>query len=172
MRACCLTLVALVLVLVTSCQRSAPPRPTQLTPSAVRAERRAYNGAPPVIPHGALGPSCAVCHAETARDVPGIGFAPPNPHLKTHGMSDAARCQQCHVFQSTKEVFVVNDFRPLLQDPRPGERLYAHAPPVIPHGLFLREDCAACHAGAASRPEVRCSHPERVNCLQCHARGK
>lgn len=170
MRTCCLMLFAVTFAPVVGCRRSEPPRLTQLTPTSVRAERPAYDGAPPVIPHGALGPSCAVCHAETARDVPGIGLAPPNPHLKTPGMSDAARCQQCHVFQSTKEVLIANNFRPLLRDRRRGERLYANAPPVIPHGLFMREDCAACHAGAASRPEVRCSHPERVHCLQCHAR--
>lgn len=170
MRAYRLLLVAGTFGLLGGCQRAAPPFPTPVTLASVRAERRAYDGAPPVIPHGPLGPSCIVCHAETARDVPGIGFAPPNPHRKTPGMSGAARCQQCHVFQSTREVLVVNDFHPLLQDLRRGERLYASAPPVIPHGLFLREDCAACHAGPASRPEVRCSHPERVNCLQCHAR--
>jgi cytochrome c-type protein NapB len=164
-------LFAATLVPVVGCRRSEPPpRPTPVTPASVRAERRAYEGAPPVIPHGPLGPSCTVCHADTARDVPGVGLAPPNPHRKTPGLSDAARCQQCHVFQATREVLVANQFRPRLQDLRRGERLYAGAPPVVPHGLFLREDCVACHAGPAGRPEIRCSHPERVNCLQCHAR--
>jgi hypothetical protein len=32
----------------------------------------------------------------------------------------------------------------------------------------MREDCAACHESVAGRPEIRCTHPERVNCRQCH----
>jgi nitrate reductase cytochrome c-type subunit len=63
---------------------------------------------------------------------------------------------------------VANDFQPLPQNLRKGDRLYAHAPPVIPHGVFMREACAACHEGVAARSEIRCTHPERVNCLQCH----
>jgi nitrate reductase cytochrome c-type subunit len=135
----------------------------------VRAARRAYDGAPPVIPHPPLGGSCTTCHASTAHDVPGVGIAPPNPHLRTPGVSEASRCRQCHVFQSTTDLFVGNDFEGLPQRPRRGERLYEHAPPVLPHGLFMREACTACHAGPAAREEIRCSHAERANCLQCHA---
>ncbi len=42
------------------------------------------------------------------------------------------------------------------------------APPVIPHQLLMRENCAACHTGPAAREEIRCTHPERVRCAQCH----
>jgi nitrate reductase cytochrome c-type subunit len=103
--------------------------------------------------------------------VPGVGIAPPNPHLRTPGLSSASRCQQCHVFKNANDVLIASTFVPLTQELHKGERLYATAPPVIPHGYFMREDCAACHAGAAARPETLCTHPERLNCLQCHARG-
>jgi cytochrome c-type protein NapB len=135
----------------------------------VRAARRAYDGAPPVIPHPPLGGTCTDCHASTARDLPGVGIAPPNPHLDTPGMS-AARCRQCHVFRQTEELFVPTAFEGLKQVPRKGGRMYADAPPVIPHHLFMRENCNACHSGPAAREEIRCSHPDRVRCLQCHAR--
>lgn len=138
--------------------------------SEVRANRRAYDGAPPVIPHPALGGTCVNCHAAVERIVPGVGIAPPNPHLRTLGMSDGSRCQQCHVFQTTDAEFTKNAFLGLPQNLRDGSRLYAHAPPVLPHALFMREDCASCHIGTTARPEIRCSHPERSNCLQCHAR--
>jgi hypothetical protein len=147
------------------------PTAATRSPSATRAARRASHGAPPVIPHRPLGGTCTTCHAATAKDVPGIGVAPPNPHLRTPGMSDKSRCQQCHVFVETEELVVANEFQGLALALHRGERMYPHAPPVLPHRTFMREDCAACHAGPACRPEIRCSHPERTHCTQCHARA-
>ena len=138
------------------------------SPSFARAQRRAYHGAPPVIPHPPLGGACISCHGSQARELPGVGIAPANPHRKTSGLSESSRCAQCHLFKNTSELFVVNTFQGTKRIPYTGERLYRHAPPVMPHGLFMREDCTACHSGAAARPAIRCSHPERRNCLQCH----
>jgi hypothetical protein len=135
----------------------------------VRAARRAFDGAPPVIPHPALGGACTNCHSTSARELPGVGIAPPNPHLHTPGLGAGSRCEQCHVWQKTAEVFVASTFQGLRQAPRRGDRLFAHAPPVMPHHLFLREDCLACHAGPAARQEILCTHPERARCQQCHA---
>jgi cytochrome c-type protein NapB len=42
-------------------------------------------------------------------------------------------------------------------------------PPPIPHGLQMRENCLACHAGPAAVAEIRTPHPTLVNCRQCHA---
>ena len=33
----------------------------------------------------------------------------------------------------------------------------------------LPVDCLARHAGPSARQEIRCTHPDRTNCLQCHA---
>jgi cytochrome c-type protein NapB len=140
----------------------------ELTLTQKRILRRAFDGAPPVIPHPPLGASCVACHTPTGMEVPGIGIAPANPHLQTAGMGAHSRCQQCHVFATTDEVFVASDFRGL-RPPLHGDRLYLHAPPVTPHRLFLREDCTACHSGVAARDEIRCTHSERTNCKQCHA---
>ena len=143
------------------------------TTAVLRAERRLYDGAPPVIPHAPLGASCVACHNEFGMDVPGLGFAPPSPHGGTAGMKTQqegglARCQQCHVFQQKTEPFVGNVFVGLPQDLRRGRRLYDGAPPVIPHKTFMRENCLACHSGPAAREEIRTSHPERQRCRQCH----
>jgi cytochrome c-type protein NapB len=97
-------------------------------------------------------------------------MAPANPHLRTEGLSAFSRCQQCHVFRKTEELFAETTFQGLAQRPRRGERMYAHAPPTIPHHVFMREDCNACHSGPAARKEIECSHPERTRCLQCHGR--
>ena len=124
------------------------------TSSTERATRRAYDGAPPVIPHARLGASCVECHTETGKAVPERGFAPANPHLRTEGFSLTANCRQCHLFSQTEESFVENDFVGIAQDLRRGERLYAGAPPVIPHPVFMRENCNACHDGPAARPAI------------------
>lgn len=138
------------------------------TVAVERAERRAFDGAPPVIPHPPFGAACTSCHHERGMDVPGIGFAPPSPHDRTEGMSASSRCNQCHVFRETDAVFVENDFAGLRQDLRPGSRAHDLAPPVIPHAVFMREDCVACHDGPAAREEIRTTHPERTHCRQCH----
>ncbi|HEX7788274.1 MAG TPA: hypothetical protein VF653_18790 [Methylomirabilota bacterium] len=45
------------------------------------------------------------------------------------------------------------------------------SPPPIPHGLQMRENCRACHAGPGAVAELRTTHPQRVSCRQCHALG-
>ena len=132
-----------------------------------RALRRAFDGAPPVIPHAAFGP-CVSCHSDSGMAVEGVGFSPPSPHARTKGMSAVSRCQQCHVFQTTRAVFADNGFDGLRQDLRRGRRLNALAPPVIPHQILMRENCQACHSGPTAREEIRTSHPERARCRQCH----
>lgn len=146
-----------------------PDRPGAVkTAAAVRAERRAFDGAPPVIPHENFGIECVECHDRAGMDVEGVGFAPPSPHEETRGMSAISRCVQCHVFSGDAEPFVANAFAGLRQDLRRGARLNALAPPTIPHKTFMRENCLACHSGPAAREEIRTDHPERARCRQCH----
>lgn len=152
--------------------------PTEVakTPALERAERRLFDGAPPVIPHDPLGAACVTCHHAEGVAVPDLGFAPPSPHAgfgsATVGMSAISRCRQCHVFQQSEALFVANDFEGLRQDLRRGRRLNPLAPPVIPHRVFMREACLACHGGTAAREAIRTSHPERTRCLQCHLEQK
>jgi cytochrome c-type protein NapB len=149
---------------------SAAPEPLAVTPtaSAVRAERRLYDGAPPVIPHAPLNIKCTQCHTDTGKEAPPLGFAPANPHAKTDGLSATSNCQQCHVFRRQEAVFSESDFAGLPQRFAKADRLYPGAPPVIPHRVFMRENCNSCHSGPIARPEIRCSHPQRANCRQCH----
>ena len=138
------------------------------TVAVERAERRAYDGAPPVIPHENFDIVCGECHDAEGMAVEDVGFAPPSPHGKTAGLSDISRCRQCHVFQKVSEPWKGNSFAGLSQDLRRGERLNPLAPPVIPHKVFMRENCLACHSGPAAREAIRTSHPERARCRQCH----
>jgi nitrate reductase cytochrome c-type subunit len=145
-----------------------PAAPLALASSQARAARRLYDGAPPVIPHQPLNITCTECHTDTGKEAPPLGFAPANPHGRTRGLGEAASCRQCHVFQQDKELFAESDFAGLVQHFTPADRLYPGAPPVIPHPVFMRENCTACHTGPAARPEIRCTHPQRANCRQCH----
>lgn len=139
------------------------------TSSAVRAERRLFEGAPPVIPHQPFGAPCISCHQPPGLALAGVGFAPASPHAGTPGLGNASRCQQCHVFQRTTTTWKRNSFAGMRQDLRHGERLNPLAPPVMPHPLFLHEACLTCHDGPGAREEIRTTHPERVRCQQCHA---
>lgn len=138
------------------------------TSAPERARRRAYDGAPPVIPHPPMGARCVSCHHGSGLEVPNLGFAPPSPHAPSAHPGSLAHCPQCHVFQKTEAVFRRSTFTGLPQDLRRGPRLYPGAPPVIPHDVFMRENCATCHSGPAAREPIRTTHPERVYCRQCH----
>ena len=128
---------------------------------------RAYHGAPPQIPHPILstikakGNSCLQCH-QKGGFVPKLNaFAPISPHPKMHN------CQQCHLPKKTTQLFKgttwrVDKIRKLNRSHLPG------SPPVIPHRIQMRENCLSCHGGLGSVEEIRVTHPERINCRQCH----
>ena len=162
---CSIFLVAACLL--TACSED----PTGKSSAAVRAARRAFDGAPPVIPHQPFGVACTNCHNEQGMAVKDLGFAPPTPHGELiHGA--LRRCNQCHVWKEAETTFRENAFVGLAQDLRRGKRLNPLAPPVIPHQILMRENCAACHTGPAAREAIRCTHPERSRCMQCHVEQK
>lgn len=136
-------------------------------PAVERAERRSYDGAPPAIGHELFKIECVACHARQPIEIEGRGWSPAMPHDAGGAFSN---CRQCHVERATDTLFQASLFLPLAQDLRPGRRAHRGAPPVIPHKLFMRENCLACHDGPGSREEIRVSHPERERCLQCHVR--
>lgn len=158
----------LILVVTTSvgCRpKSRESASVPLTSTEDRSERRAFDGSPPVIPHQSLGAKCEVCHTEKGSAVPGMAFAPANPHGNVGSLQN---CRQCHLFQQADDLFAETEFQPLPVKMEAGSRLFPGAPPTIPHSLQMRNNCLACHAGPTARPEIRCSHPERTNCVQCH----
>ena len=116
-----LLLPAMAGLFVASCQRL--PVGTQQVEegtcksiSAVRALRRAYDGAPPpVIPHPPLGADCSACHDSGSLFVEGMGYAPTSLHGKTPGIAGLERCRQCHVFRETIGIFRGSDFQGMLQ---------------------------------------------------------
>jgi cytochrome c-type protein NapB len=169
----CRLLLLVALASVAGCDSATSDSPSAAAPtsSAMRAKRRLYDGAPPAIPHAPLNIKCVACHTDTGKETPPLGLAPANPHAQTAGLSATSHCQQCHVFRQSEAAFAPSDFRGLAQHFVKAERLYPGAPPVIPHRVFMRENCTSCHSGPVARPEIRCSHPERKNCRQCHAGG-
>jgi len=165
------TLVCLLAVFVgcelqdsSSTRLQEPNVELQPTSLQVRAKRRAFDGAPPVVPHESFGMACKTCHTAEGKIVPTIGLAPANPHDSES--ASFFNCNQCHVFSLTDRFFVESNFRGIQQQHRPAS--LSHRAPVIPHSTAMRANCASCHSGPAARPEIVCSHPHRMNCVQCH----
>ena len=131
---------------------------------------RAYSGAPPIIPHPVLeektltGEDCLGCHKKGGF-VPKLhAYAPIVPH------PEKLNCRQCHNPVYPNSLFKKNTWAK-----NSGERGFVHlpgGPPVIPHSLQMRENCLACHGGTSAVREIRTTHPERINCLQCHVERK
>ena len=166
-----------------------PKEPNRKRTRAVYYARRAYPGAPPVIPHAidegdVGGRLCLACHGDGGWVPRFEAYAPVTPH------PELISCRQCHVPQSPspnprprgERVFTtlapaggegrvrgsVSDWQTVTPPPLRGAAMPG-SPPPIPHALQMRENCRACHAGPAAVDEFRTSHPERVTCRQCHA---
>ncbi|MEZ6123540.1 MAG: hypothetical protein R3C49_10230 [Planctomycetaceae bacterium] len=164
-----LTAALCVFVLAASgCSRSDLPTPSEITATAVRSARRAYDGAPPVVPHPPQKAACITCHTQTGQQVPNMGFAAANPHQGSRHAGATQNCRQCHVFKTTEASFVASAFEGIPQRISKAPRAFPGAPPMIPHPELMRENCTACHSGPSARPDIRCTHTERTNCRQCH----
>ncbi len=132
-----------------------------------RASRRAYHGAPPMVPHGIdqrSSESCLVCHGREMRIEGQIVPKISHPHYQN--------CLQCH---AEMQNFVLGAPPKLasnafdgLDSPVEGSRAWPGAPPTMPHSTHMRNDCQSCH-GVNGRLGLRTTHPERRQCLQCHA---
>lgn len=134
-----------------------------------RMSLRAYDGAPPVIPHAISGinvQTCRACHAS------GLRAGDKTARMVSH--TYLTNCTQCHV-----------EAESVLPDPEPapantfvgrrpsgygGTRAWAGAPPVMPHSMFMRTNCVACH-GEYGYDGWRPDHLSRTNCTQCHVSG-
>ncbi len=147
-------------------QTDAPDNPNRRTYEEY-ISNRAYEGAPPYIPHAIDselsmgGRDCLQCHENGGYVAEFKNFAPRTPH------PTYVNCRQCHVPVKTQQLFVANDFKPTKI--ALNNNALSTSPPTIPHGLQLRGNCLTCHAGPATPKEITFDHPERVNCLQCHA---
>ena len=130
---------------------------------ANRGKTRAFDGAPPTIPHQIdqlSVASCLTCHGEGL--VLGKVIVPKMSHQRYDS------CTQCHVEGNIdKALWRDNLFEGLMTLGRGGKRAYDGAPPTVPHATFMRESCTSCH-GASGRLGLRSSHPYRDSCLQCH----
>jgi nitrate reductase (cytochrome), electron transfer subunit len=132
---------------------------------AMRALNRAYNGAPPTVPHPVdqfSQASCVACH-ET-------GFQGETLRIPKMSHAYLQNCLQCHV-ESNPGHMEANEFRTStfvgLPAPTEGPRAYPGAPPQIPHSTWMRVECLSCH-GDSSYRGLQSTHPWRQNCQQCH----
>jgi nitrate reductase cytochrome c-type subunit len=152
-------------VLLTAHQSN--PRPGAKTRTLKQYySRRAYPGAPPVIPHevvvdGVINDDCLDCHEDGGYDPAFEAYTPITPH------PEMENCRQCHVSQLVENEFVETEWI-FPELPKRGRQAIPGGPLLIPHSLQMRENCLACHAGPHAVVEIKTSHPERQNCQQCH----
>jgi cytochrome c-type protein NapB len=138
----------------------------KLTALQQRARNRAFNGAPPTIPHAIdqqSDASCVACHKD--------GVLTESLRISRMSHAFLPNCTQCHVESHPRHlpatVFRENSFAGL-PAPTAGPRAFASAPPQIPHSTWMRSDCMSCH-GYEGLHGLRTTHPWRNSCQQCHA---
>ena len=131
-------------------------------------DNKAFHGAPPSIPHPVANENtigadaCLQCHQNGGFVKKFDAYAPVTPH------PEMINCRQCHVAVYTSSEFEKNNFYKK-EAPKAGtNNALVGSPPVIPHQIQMRENCLSCHAGPAAPAEIRVTHPERINCRQCH----
>lgn len=129
---------------------------------------RAYQGAPPTVPHEVEGTNiggkdCLKCH-ETGGYVDKFKANAP---IVPHPYFD--NCVQCHVPVNTKGTFKDSDWETVrnINFKRNSNQALLTSPPVIPHSVTKNDDCLSCHSGSGIK-KIRVTHPERTNCRQCH----
>lgn len=133
----------------------------------LRASLRAYEGAPPVIPHPITDlnvQTCRACHAE------GLRAGDRVARMVSH--ATLTNCTQCHVEadpeRSVPSPLAGTTFEGRRASGYGGTRAWAGAPPTMPHSLFMRTNCVSCH-GEFGYDGWRPDHLDRSNCVQCHA---
>ncbi|TWU11728.1 Nitrate reductase cytochrome c-type subunit (NapB) [Symmachiella macrocystis] len=131
-----------------------------------RDANRAFNGAPPTIPHSIdqiSDASCVACHS--------VGAKTQSLRIPSMSHQLLSNCTQCHVESSSRHANPIH-FRENRFDgvkaPQQGPRSFPGAPPQIPHTTWMRSNCKSCH-GYVGLQGIRTTHPWRNNCLQCHA---
>lgn len=125
-----------------------------------RADLRYYAYAPPLIPHKVLNRDCLACHAD--------GLVVEGRKARVTPHPEFVNCQQCHVrADDGVELFKGNTFVGIKEPSSLGQPQPA-GPPLIPHRVFMRENCVVCHNDNSRQEIVQTTHPERTNCQQCH----
>jgi cytochrome c-type protein NapB len=139
---------------------------------AQRQSLRAFDGAPPVVPHPIPQESsaaCLPCHG------PGLTIKDRVASKISH--AHYGSCTQCHVPAQTGPRITTDPvLLAALTDnvfsgavaPTKGARAWPGAPPTTPHSTLMRSDCNSCH-GPTGLFGLRTPHPDRQNCVQCHA---
>jgi cytochrome c-type protein NapB len=155
--------VLALLVAVSGCARNPSAARTGAQRQEYRDAQRAYDGAPPVVPHGVrelARKDCSNCHLE-GLDLGAQGIAPRTPH------PERGNCLQCHVEQDRQTALLAANTFVGLRHRVAGTRAYLGAPPTVPHPRNGREGCLGCHGERGGSP-IHTPHADRVNCLQCH----
>jgi cytochrome c-type protein NapB len=129
--------------------------------------RRMFAGGPPQIPHpvehdfAENKTDCLSCHTKGGYVKQFNAYAPVSPHPQY------LNCRQCHLPKQNESLFKQTNWVSI-SPPKIDQRQIQGGPPLMPHDLSMRENCLSCHGGPSAAKEIRTTHPERLNCRQCH----
>lgn len=153
------------------------PRPSEAEAEQIafrRTARRAYAGAPPVVPHPIdqqQSASCLACHGRPTRvgtvDVPQMSHAMHSQCIQCHAPAGGPGSTFVRAPSDRASPVLANGFTGATGLTR-GSRAHAEAPPTIPHTTAMRQNCVSCH-GPGGSSAIKTTHPQRQNCVQCHA---
>lgn len=125
-----------------------------------RLAPRYYAYAPPFIPHEILNPACLDCHEL------GLEFSGRKTPVTPH--PELVNCAQCHI-RADQDIDPFRENRFVgIQETKSLDKPQPAGPSPIPHRVFMREDCLLCHDDPNRVGVTQTTHPERLNCRQCH----
>lgn len=124
-----------------------------------RKKLRAYDGAPPRIPHP-VQPNIAYISCNNCHHV-GSHHGPNNLH------KDQENCYQCHVPITTDSLFKRNEYVGYFNYEKQ-DRAQPLGPPYIPHRVQDRQKCHICHTADGSQEALKPRHGHLENCTGCH----
>ena len=139
-----------------------------------RAQIRAYEGAPPVIPHSILKSAklnCLACHLKGAVYEPDSEIlGKKNAVAKITPHPTWENCLQCHVVQENAPLFHKNNFKTyhLAYTMKTTAMEGENPPPGMPHQMQNRENCRVCHLSKTANNVIVPKHKITGECEVCH----
>lgn len=135
---------------------------------------RAYEGAPPAIPHPVLKSGahyCLNCHSKGTvfeKDAEILGTKNAVAKISPH--PTWVNCLQCHVPQNDVALFHKNKFKTFRLAHVKKETIAGEepVPPQMPHHMQNRENCVVCHLSKTADPSIIPKHGMRESCEACH----
>jgi len=143
-----------------------------------RESLRAYEGAPPVIPHSinrTTSDYCLVCHEKgVIFEAEAVVMNQKNAQAKITPHPQWVNCIQCHGLRIDDSKFRKNKFMPyrITSTPFTKTKDNEGTPPAMPHMLQNHDNCIVCHLSKTAYATIIPEHGETEGCPLCHQQNE